>query len=170
MELVKATAADVDTLVELSWRTFYEAFNHLNTPENMAAYMNKAFTEEKLLAEINNDQTDFFLVRRENAIIGYMKLNRNGAQSEFHESDSMEIERIYIDGKHQGNGIGTQLLSKAKEIACQHGCKYLWLGVWENNPGAIRFYERNGFRVFSSHLFEMGDDMQTDKLMICRVM
>jgi hypothetical protein len=41
----------------------------------------------------------------------------------------------------------------------------LWLGVWEKNEGAIRFYERNGFSVTGSHPFRMGDEIQTDLIM-----
>jgi len=43
--------------------------------------------------------------------------------------------------------------------------EYLWLGVWDKNTGAIRFYERNGFVKFDEHPFYMGDELQTDYLM-----
>ena len=42
---------------------------------------------------------------------------------------------------------------------------YVWLGVWEQNPRAIRFYEKNGFVPFDTHVFILGEDKQTDILM-----
>ena len=42
---------------------------------------------------------------------------------------------------------------------------YVWLGVWEENPRAIRFYEKNGFVAFDKHIFRLGDDEQTDIMM-----
>lgn len=52
----------------------------------------------------------------------------------------------------------------------QHrGMKILWLGVWENNVGTIRFYERNGFEFFGKHTFILGQDEQTDLLMELRL-
>ncbi|MEY3918157.1 MAG: Protease synthase and sporulation negative regulatory protein 1, partial [Bacteroidota bacterium] len=42
---------------------------------------------------------------------------------------------------------------------------YIWLGVWEHNPRAIRFYEKQGFVKFDQHIFQLGDDEQTDILM-----
>ena len=45
------------------------------------------------------------------------------------------------------------------------GCDVMWLGVWEYNPRAQRFYEKNGFRVVGSHVFQLGSDPQTDLLM-----
>jgi ribosomal protein S18 acetylase RimI-like enzyme len=41
----------------------------------------------------------------------------------------------------------------------------MWLGVWEYNPRAQRFYEKNGFRIVGKHVFQLGTDPQTDLLM-----
>lgn len=169
MNIARILPDDVDTLVAISRKTFYEAFHHLNTAHNMNVYMDHAFTREKLLSELHNGDSDFYFAVEGSNVIGYFKLNRKSAQSEFHDDESLEIERIYIDGQYQGAGIGSMVLDRIKDIAAGYGCRYVWLGVWENNPGAIRFYERNGFQVFSSHKFQMGDDEQTDLLMICRV-
>lgn len=46
---------------------------------------------------------------------------------------------------------------------------YVWLGVWEKNLGAIRFYEKNGFVPFDKHIFRLGDEKQTDILMIIKL-
>lgn len=169
MQIIKVTPDQVDQLVDLSRRIFYDSFNHLNKPENMDAYMNLAFTHEKLLSELGNENSSFYFAKNGDETIGYLKLNRKDAQTEFKGDTSMEIERIYIDKAHQGNGNGTQLINEVKKIAKSEGIKYLWLGVWEKNPDAIRFYERNGFDQFSSHEFVMGDEVQIDKLMICKL-
>lgn len=169
MDIIKANPEEIDQLVQISWQTFFESFNHLNTPENMSAYMDKAFTHEKLLSELQNENSQFFFVREGKEIIGYLKVNLKDAQTEFKDDISMEVERIYISQEYQSNGYGTRLLEKVKEIASVSGIKYIWLGVWEKNPAAIRFYERNGFDIFSSHEFQMGDEVQIDKLMICKL-
>jgi ribosomal protein S18 acetylase RimI-like enzyme len=41
----------------------------------------------------------------------------------------------------------------------------MWLGVWEENPRAIRFYQKQGFVEFDQHIFQLGEDAQTDILM-----
>jgi ribosomal protein S18 acetylase RimI-like enzyme len=41
----------------------------------------------------------------------------------------------------------------------------MWLGVWEENPRAIRFYQKLGFVEFGEHIFQLGDDAQRDVLM-----
>ena len=169
MEIIKTHADDIDVLLALSRKTFYESFNHLNTSENMEAYMNMAFTRQRLLSELNNENSEFYFAKDGEEIVGYLKLNKKDAQTEFKGDSSIEIERIYIDSNFQGKGYGTLFLDKVREIAISGGNTYIWLGVWEKNPDAIRFYERNGFDVFSSHEFQMGDEVQIDKLMICKI-
>jgi ribosomal protein S18 acetylase RimI-like enzyme len=44
-------------------------------------------------------------------------------------------------------------------------CDVIWLGVWEYNPRAQRFYEKHGFREVGKHVFLLGSDAQTDLLM-----
>lgn len=131
----------------------------------MAAYLNAAFNSDVLLKALNDSSIRFFLAKEGDSVIGYIKLNDAPAQTELQDDASMELERIYVLQEYQRMGFGKQLLDKAIQYAKDHGKSYLWLGVWEKNSKAIRFYEKNGFRKFSEHIFVMGDDPQTDYLM-----
>ena len=42
----------------------------------------------------------------------------------------------------------------------------IWLGVWEHNHPALRFYKKHGFSHHSEHIFYMGDDAQTDYIFV----
>ncbi|MGS7457653.1 GNAT family N-acetyltransferase, partial [Mycobacterium tuberculosis] len=75
------------------------------------------------------------------------------------------LERIYISKAYWSAGLGQLLLDHAISQAVACGAKRLWLGVWEHNKRALRFYRRNGFTECGSHKFVMGDDVQTDILM-----
>jgi ribosomal protein S18 acetylase RimI-like enzyme len=41
----------------------------------------------------------------------------------------------------------------------------LWLGVWEHNARAQAFYRNWNFTDIGTHVFQLGDDPQTDILM-----
>jgi len=163
------TATDLETLVHLSRKVFYDSFNHMNSPENMKEYMDRAFNPQQLLSELNNPLSEFYFIVTDDVVAGYLKINRSGAQSDVQDDSSLEIERIYVDDEFQGRGLGARLLSKAKERAKEMKLKYIWLGVWEKNTDAKRFYERHDFRQFDTHEFRMGDEVQTDLLMRCEV-
>ena len=70
MKIEKATIEDIDLLLELGKTTFSQTFAADNTPENMAAYMNRAFTHEKLKSELENPNSEFYLVRNDEETIG----------------------------------------------------------------------------------------------------
>jgi len=92
-------------------------------------------------------------------------LNWGAAQTELTDPTAFEIERIYVLKPYLGKGMGNFLMDAALEIAYKMKPSYVWLGVWEKNERAIRFYEKYGFKVFGSHLFSLGNDIQTDLLM-----
>ncbi len=156
--------SDVDQLLTLSRKTFYDAFQHLNNPEDFEAYTSKAFTREQLLSEIENPDSEFYFAIIGDEPVGYIKVNYRGAQAEFQEVDGVEVSRVYVLADQQGKKIGNQLLDFAIDKARKEGMKYIWLGVWEHNHAAQRFYARNGFEPCGSHDFWVGNDKQTDIL------
>ena len=102
---------------------------------------------------------------RSDEILGYLKLNFKDAQTEKVEENYFEIERIYVLKAFLGQKIGQILFDKAIEIGREKNLEYVWLGVWEENHRAIKFYEKNGFKIFGKHDFVLGKDVQTDLLM-----
>lgn len=161
----KCTLNDSCELQEISYETFNETFKHQNSPENMNAYLEKAFNPEQLEKELSNINSQFFFVYFDHEIAGYIKINTNEAQSEKMGEESLEIERIYIKKKFQKHGLGKYLLNKALEIAQERNMKEIWLGVWEKNENAIAFYKKMGFVQTGVHSFQMGDEEQMDFIM-----
>lgn len=162
----ECTTEDLHKLQEISYETFNETFKHQNSPENMNAYLERVFNLKQLEKELSNISSRFFFVYFNNEVAGYLKVNTNGAQSEEMGDESLEIERIYLRNKYQKKGLGKNLLNKVMEIAMQQNKKKIWLGVWEKNENAIVFYKKMGFVQTGSHSFYMGDEEQTDFIMI----
>lgn len=47
----------------------------------------------------------------------------------------------------QGRGVGTRLGAVAERAAMRYGFQAVTLGVEQDNPAALRFYERMGYEV-----------------------
>ena len=157
---------EVDKLHRLSIQTFKETFETQNTVENMQAYIEKKLNLEQLTTQLQNQDSFFYFAHLDKEIVGYLKLNFNKAQKEsVLEGKAFEIERFYILKIHQGKGLGSQLFNKAIEIGKDKGYKQLWLGVWEHNIRALEFYAEKGLTAFGAHVFQLGQDAQTDILM-----
>lgn len=164
LKFVKLNSGDVKELEQISRQTYIDAFSWGNSPENMRAYLESSLSEKKLLEELKESNSEFYFAEINQKVIGYLKINFGDAQTEFHDH-ALELERIYVIKEFQGKNNGQKLLDKVLGIAKKNQLDYLWLGVWEKNEKAIRFYERNGFSVTGSHPFRMGDKIQTDLIM-----
>lgn len=160
-----ASPLDLAALQAIGRKTFEEAFAANNSEENLAAYLEEGFSKEKLEAELRNENSKFYFALQTNEIIGYLKVNMGDAQSEKQDPIPLEIERIYVLQQYHGKQVGLLLYEQALAIAKARKAPYMWLGVWEENPRAIRFYQKQGFVEFGEHIFQLGDDAQRDVLM-----
>jgi len=165
MTIRLANEADLDSLSKISSITFRDSYAHLNTTEDVDSYVNSAFNKEKLRYEMNHAGSQFWLASQEGETVGYLKVNFGDAQSDLNDNAALEVERIYVLEQFQGNKIGFALMKKAYEIAVDADLNYIWLGVWEKNEKAIRFYNRVGFKNMGEHTFMLGTDPQKDVLM-----
>jgi ribosomal protein S18 acetylase RimI-like enzyme len=161
----KVTLNDIEQLQKIGRRTFYETFSAGNTEENMTKYLEEVFSLEKLTAELNDAGSEFYFAVLGNNVIGYLKLNVGRSQTELQDDKALEIERIYVLQEFHGKKVGQVLYEKTMQIAKRRNAHYVWLGVWEENPGAINFYRKNGFVEFDKHIFKLGNDEQTDIMM-----
>ena len=165
IEIRKVILNDISQLQKIGRQTFEETFAESNTEENMKNYLEDRFSNEKLNTELSDKNSEFYFATIDNEVIGYLKLNYGESQTELKDSRALEIERIYVLKEYHGKKIGQILYDKAIQIAKQKNADYVWLGVWEENPRAISFYEKNGFVEFDKHIFKLGDDVQTDIMM-----
>ena len=165
IDINKVVLNDIVQLQKIGRQTFYETFSAGNTKENMNKYLDEEFSIEKLAAELNDKNAEFYFAKLDNTIIGYLKLNFGPSQTELQDDKALEIERIYVLKEFHGKNVGQILYDKAIQVARQKNADYVWLGVWEENPRAINFYKKNGFVEFDKHLFKLGDDIQTDIMM-----
>jgi len=145
----KCVLSDLDELVNLSRKTFVDAFEKYNNPKDFKNYIGFAFEKSNIASQLQNLNPSFYFVFKGGKLVGY----------------SIELERIYVLHKFQGQQIGQQMLREAIKLALQFNKEYMWLGVWEKNPEAIRFYQKYGFTKFDTHPYYIGKDKQTDWLM-----
>jgi ribosomal protein S18 acetylase RimI-like enzyme len=137
----------------------------MNSQVTIDSYLQEAFNKKKLLAELNNKNSLFYFLYAENELAGYLKINDAPAQSDINDTDSIEMERIYIKKTFKGKGLGKKLVKFSLQLAKEMKKNYVWLGVWEKNIDAISFYKKMGFKKAGRHSFRMGNELQNDLIM-----
>lgn len=165
IEFKRGSIEDIEFIKSIGKETFYETFKNDNTEQNMQDYLATAFTTEKIMSELKNPYSQFYLLFADAELAGYLKVNTESAQTENMGADALEIERIYIKQTFHKMGLGKTLMNKAIDIAAELNKNYIWLGVWEKNRNAIDFYIKAGFEECGKHSFYMGDEEQVDWIM-----
>lgn len=135
--------------------------------EDMDDYLKTSYNPDTIRAEVQDTQTYQFYVARDdssNKLLGFVQLNRSSDEPclKIKPPHTIELQRIYTDSKAHSRGVGSKLMTTALDHAIQQGFKAMWLGVWEHNAKAQKFYQRNQFEKVGDHDFKMGSCVQTD--------
>ena len=160
---------DAALLTELGASTFAETFESVNTPDDFLAYIAAAFGEDLQRAELEDPDTTVFLAERDGDAVGYVMLREGRTPSVVAADDVLQIVRLYARQRVLGRGIGAALMQRALAEAAGRGKDAVWLGVWDRNERAIRFYESWGFHRVGSQPFLLGSDLQNDLVMVRRI-
>ena len=164
-EIRRAAPSDAGLVSLLGTVTFYEAYFEQDEPGSLADYIHEAFEPNKIRAEIEATEAEFFIIFREGRAVGYAKLRIGSKADGVRPENSIELQRIYVVERVFGKGVGERLLRHCLETARAKGFETLWLGVWEENLRARRFYEKHGFRRVGTLTFPYGDTVGINHVM-----
>lgn len=157
---------DAADLAELAAQTFHETFAADNRPEDLALYMASAYGKSQQLNELLDPSITTLLVEENEQLAGYAQI-RSGAAPQCVKGDSpVELWRFYVAQPWQGQGLARTLMQRVISESRERGGSTLWLGVWERNERAKAFYRKTGFVEVGSHIFMVGTDAQTDRIMM----
>ena len=163
----QAVVEDATILTDLAYKTFWDAFAHhpQNAPDDLNHYMRQAFSIEQITEELADSKNSFLIAEIDGELAGYSKIIFGTIEPGVTAETPVELARLYSHQKFLGQGVGQTLMNASLERARGAGCDVMWLGVWEYNPRAQAFYQKNGFREVGRHVFQLGTDPQTDLLM-----
>lgn len=167
IQIRQATADDAQLLTDLAYTTFWDAFAHhpKNAPDDLARYMRQAFNLKQTTEELADEKSVFLIAEIDGEAAGYAKLIYDTTEPDIVAEWPVELNRLYSHQKFLGQGVGQALMDACLARAVEAGRDVMWLGVWEYNPRAQRFYEKHGFETVGKHTFQLGSDPQTDLLM-----
>jgi diamine N-acetyltransferase len=156
----RAGVDDAQTLSALSVATFRAAFAHLYPPADLAAFLEEAYAVERSRAQLADQQVATWLMETAGEAIGYAMAGPCGLPHPEVTPVCGELKRIYLLPDWQGGGRGSRLLATALgwlEARAPGPPAALWIGVWSQNLGAQRLYERLGFAKVGEYEFKVGE-------------
>ena len=158
---------DAAALARIAWKSFYDAFadHPKNAPDDLRAYMDEAFNVETIAAELSDENVIYFIAEIAGEMVGYAKLKKNSREDGTTGERPIELCRLYSLNEFIGKGIGKALMQHSLDFARDGEHDFMWLGVWEYNFRAQKFYAKFGFEKCGEHVFQLGTDPQTDWLL-----
>lgn len=159
----QATSADAVLLADIGRRAFEAAFGPDNKADDMAAYLDGAFSEETQAGELAQKDCIFIIAETEkHEPIGYSRLQPRRPPTCITGQRPVEIVRFYMLPDWIGKGTGSQLMQKTLETARGGGYDVVWLSTWQKNARGLKFYEKWGFTIVGEQTFQLGSDPQSD--------
>jgi ribosomal protein S18 acetylase RimI-like enzyme len=152
----RAGPADAAALAAIGRATFTETFGHLYPPEDLEAFLNASHSETRAQADLADPARAAWLVEREGQVLGYALAGPCELPHPDVAAGDGELKRLYLSSPAQGAGLGERLMNVVMDWLDSAGPRTVWLGVWEKNFGAQRFYRRWGFAEAGTYDFPVG--------------
>lgn len=161
----RARPDDASLITEIGASTFEASFGADNRLEDMEQYLSLSFSKAHIDAQLADPSSIFLLAYEDCKAVGYVMLRVSKNPISVTGTKPVELVRLYIDEEIIGKGYGSALMNFCLKEAKKNGHRTIWLGVWEKNLRAIRFYEKWGFTKVGTKEFVLGSDVQNDHIM-----
>ncbi|PLK27925.1 GNAT family N-acetyltransferase [Novosphingobium sp. TH158] len=165
MILRPAGSADAPALARLGRDSFVAKFGDMYRPQDLSTFLEEAYSEAAIAAELANPQRLYHLAERDGALVGYCKLGLVcGFPEHARGKHVLELKQLYTAPGQTGGGIGKALMDWAMAEFAARGADEVQLSVWSGNEGAQRFYARYGFAKVADVTFRVGEQLDEEFL------
>ena len=160
----RITEKDVAALTAIARQTFYDTFTGTCTEADMQTFLDQYYNPAQLGTELNNPETFCFFSEIEGRPVAYLQFMEDYKNFPMMKKwKALELKRIYVLKEFHGMGIAQKLMDHYLQFATENKYEVVWLGVWEHNLRAQKFYEKYGFvKTGYTHHFPIGNTPQTD--------
>jgi len=161
--LREAGPADLPLIQTLGCQSYTEHFGYLWQPAGLRSYLQQQFSTEVLETALATPHEQAWLLARvDNSCVGFARVNWAAADPVSGRIGA-ELQKIYLLRQACGQGFGQMIMDGVQARAARR-TEWIWLDVVEQNFGARRFYQRNGFRLIGR--MPMQTDMREVRLLV----
>ncbi len=162
----KAGIEDMSTIVDIGKRTFSETYSEAGLNGTLSTCVDQKFNEQEIEKELSRPFTEFYLAFANDRPVAFTKLRHDSTVKGIEGKKALEIERIYVLKEYQGVKVGKELMDSCIQMAIQNRYEVIWLQVWQRNNKAIRFYQKAGFVVFDTAVFNLALNIEQDDFLM----
>ena len=165
MKIQIASIADAALLSDLARKTFCDTFAETTSSENLELYLGQTYSPSIQAQEIENPALRIFILWDDQTPTGFAQIRFGVPHASVQGRYPIELARLYVDRPHHGRGHAHILMKHCVTFCQLAKFETLWLGVWEHNYRAQKFYQKWKFNPVGSHIFPIGNDPQIDLIL-----
>ncbi len=150
---------------ELSARTFYDTFWNTCTEADMKGFLEETFHIREIRKLLSDSQAHCYFAKHHEQAVGYLYFKEDYANfPNENPPKALELKRFYVEKSFHGKQVAHAMMHFFLDYAQENRYEMAWLGVWEYNARAQRFYSKYGFEYSGyGHDFPIGTTPQTDQ-------
>lgn len=159
-----ATAQDALSIGVLGIQVFLDTYATEGIRDSIAQEALDSFLPENISKIIATPETLIMVAQINHHLVGCAQIALRTAHDLIADQDAAELQRLYIQERFTGRGVGYKLLQNAEQHARLGGASLLWATVWIGNDRALRFYPRQGYEHLGSPLYRFQNETHENRL------
>jgi GNAT superfamily N-acetyltransferase len=157
--LERHEADAVSALARVVWQVTYPA---LISQAQIDAMLADRYAPECIRGQLDGPRQAWWTARQGEQLVGFAHTSLDGADC--------KLDKLYVHPDRQRQGIGSTLLATVLDWAHAQHARRLWLQVNRGNAQAIAAYQKQGFRIAESRIFDIGNGFVMDDHVMERIL
>ena len=154
-----ALSVDCINLAALSIQVWLNSYARDGLRSGLSEYVLTTFTQKHFEQLLSRQDYEILVYEQQEHLLGFIALD---LKSHFNTADNgYEVDTLYVQNRHQGKGLGRQLLQAA---STSYGKNY-WLTTWVGNLEGLSFYQHLGFTDIGEYFFELEGEQHENRVL-----
>jgi ribosomal protein S18 acetylase RimI-like enzyme len=166
LSLVSPAPAESAEVAALLRRVFGWAYGAAIPPVVLERFLAAELSDSAVADDLQRSQVLYRAALVDGALAGISRLAVMPPPGGLPSAQAIELAKCYVLPEYHGMGVADALLRDACDLARTAGYRWIWLCVWEQNPRAVAFYRRHGFRTVGRTPIFVEDVCFDDLLML----
>lgn len=160
VEVSRLAAADVDAVSALARAVWQATYPPLISQAQIDAMLTDRYAPARIREQLNDPHHAWWAARQRHALCGFCHA--------LLDASGCKLDKLYVHPAQQRRGIGAALLREVEAWARARLVRRVCLQVNRGNTQAIAAYEKYGFRIVESRVFDIGDGFVMDDHVMAR--
>ncbi|MBK7816989.1 MAG: GNAT family N-acetyltransferase [Sphingobacteriaceae bacterium] len=151
------TIKDAELISQMAVQTFYESHGTSASEKDIKEYITLRLNIDLFKEELGHPENIFRVAYLNDVPVAFSKIIYDAPNPKINDAPVCKLEKIYVLKEYYDQKIGKPLFDLNIELAKQNKQKGIWLYVWTENKRALRFYEKQGFKIIADTLFQISE-------------